>query len=1182
MPRELEDQARLMRQLLQDAHYRNLHAQAHARHILDQLNTPVGEWPRFQSDLDERLIYSAHFMLVNGLDLVAERDHFDLARQLLTSGAEALEFVAGTSPSRMSVEDELLRAAIGYHVGGHHARSYVLCNELRDAEFSDPLAPAVLALVTRDLARLSSDVVSALSEESTSDAIVARALQEDQLDEYEGLRFLGHRSLLEALALFVEYVKRGDSNYCARARELSRSVAELGRAAGQVDLWWWGRAVERLIADLEESSLWRNVSDIGGGGSASPRVLRYIQGAHGAKPAIISLWPSQMKALDLIKAPNAPSFCVRMPTSAGKTKIAELAVLRALVEAEQDRPAKCLYIAPFRSLAVEVESTLRKGLRPAGITVSELYGGFDVSRYDARIIENTQVLVATPEKVDAVMRLAPELLDGVRLVIIDEGHIAGDTDERGLRAEVLFNRLLWRLGRDECRHILISAVLPNSDEFACWIGGNSEDLAASDWRPSRLAIGECEWNGNRIRIEFRNSDSDALPQPVFIPQFVETREVRGLEGVGRRRNPFPHNASEAFAASAIRFATQGVTLAFVPQARHVEPAAQSVYESLQIMRTLATRDGTHLAFAVPDPTTPLFVDALSVVREELGGESRIAQYLRAGIAIHHGNLPTRTRNVIEGLIRAGAIRLVVATTTLGQGVNLPVHTVLIRGLQQGLNSTVNPTTIWNIAGRAGRALRENEGRVLFFVDTTSSPIRVSRQRRHIANVIDRSAVEDVIGVLHRFLVLVRTLWERHASSLGFEDLCIKLAEDDFDWVDDEESRTNVHSLFELVDQHLLALSVEAGISPEDLDTLQQVLRDSLLFAQLDARPISDLDKERASTVLLARIDHLYRRIPTADARDRFYAMGFSLSDCEQVESIQASLLETFRRARTWEQEDAAWQLDLLLSVTELALTLSAPTSGITSVPTNLLGIVRAWLSGKSLRQMATQGLAAELGGDPGKLGRVIEQLCTYGLAWAITGFVDYARRVLRNAQEDVPPVLDYFPAMFKLGVASPLAAVLAPYLEGSRNLASLAARACPHSFRDLDQVFEWFRSLDHDALISAGIDREHADRILGRRDKYYGRTASVSREETIEVDLPLSHALAEHVAPGDPLLIRSLDDQAGRLDVLTLRGAMLAQAPPLVPVTWLENVHTIQATAVGVESSDREVRLRLRLSFTAA
>src|SRR5258707_11937598 len=105
---------------------------------------------------------------------------------------------------------------------------------------------------------------------------------------------------------------------------------------------------------------------------------------------------------------------------------------------------------------------------------------------------------------------------------------------------------------------------------------------------------------------------------------------------------------------------------------------------------------------------------------EVGPGSLLLKLLDEGIIVHHGRLPGRVRLAVEELARAEAVRLIVATTTLAQGINFPIKTVLVRGLQMGETETVSPMTFWNICGRAGRAMKENEGQILFCVDETKT------------------------------------------------------------------------------------------------------------------------------------------------------------------------------------------------------------------------------------------------------------------------------------------------------------------------------------------------------------------------------------------------------------------------------------------------------------------------------
>lgn len=1168
MPRDIEAWAMNWRGMLADGAQENLHAQAHARQILHDLETPVDEWPRFRTDLDTRLVHAAHAMLVAGLDFHDANEHKDIATSLLSRGAESLEYAVATLPTLLSVPDESLKAAVAYHIAGHHARAYVLSDSLTAQEWSDALPVGLLSLLRRDFLSLVQQPVGRELSESKADGPLAEALLEGALSNDDALTAIGHQSLLHAINLYVEFVKRGRLDLLDEAQTLCRTVAELGRVSRHTDLWWWGRATEHLLRELCDSSLWHCIGDLGPDTPYGRPVARYITGALNHTPCTVSLWPSQRKALELVKAEGAPSFCVRMPTSAGKTKIAELAIVRAILDAGFDNNAKCLYIAPFRSLAVEIEASLSAGLKPLGIRVSEVYGGFDLTAHDERLIADTQVLVATPEKLDATLRLAPELLDDVKLVVIDEGHIAGDLSERGIRAEVLFTRLLRKLGRDSCRHLFVSAVLPNPSDFSTWIAGTPGNLVESDWRPARLALGEFQWNDTRVRIDIDHDVSGALEEAVFVSRFIEKREVRGMQGVGQRRRPFPSDGGEAFAATAIRFAILGTTLAFVPQSRHVESTADRIYKSLRYMRALAEHDGRTFDFPTPDPDSENLASCLKVVQAELGTDSVIELLIRSGIAVHHGSLPGRVRVAVERLIRDGEVRLIVATTTLGQGVNLPIRTVLFKGLQQGQNSKVDPMTIWNIAGRAGRAMRENEGFVLFFNDTTRDRRVVQRQRRYVQRVIERTAIADVIGMLHRILKHTRNLWQQHATQTTFEDLCMRLAEDDFDWLPEGE-RSDVQAIYELVDQHLLALAHEASVEPGSLDALQEILRDSLLFAQLDAHPIEDLTENDAVALLDARVASVYRRIPKGADRTRFYRMGLSLSDCEFVTSLSDDIRGLMERIAEWDDLEESDRLDLLIEFAELALQTSAVSEITPELPENVTDIIRAWLKGKRGLDIVNDGLADALGGDPGKTGRFLEDLCVYGLAWVLTAFVAYARETFDADENQLPPEFELVPAMFKNGVSEPLAAVFTPYLEGARNVAMHAAQACPHTIETLDRCIAWLQSSPPEALLEVGLDADDVSVIVGCQRKLPDLMELLQRDDSVSLSVSLEPHTVVGLERGVPLILTPENPgESGEFDLHTLRGETLGtwelqEALPL----WTARTQCVTTTVTAVRST---------------
>ncbi len=89
------------------------------------------------------------------------------------------------------------------------------------------------------------------------------------------------------------------------------------------------------------------------------------------------------------------NFVVQMPTSAGKTFIAELFLLNELIK---NPDKKCLYIAPFRALCSEKEDELSNYLSKLGYSVSTLSGSYEIDAFQETVLDETDILIATPEK----------------------------------------------------------------------------------------------------------------------------------------------------------------------------------------------------------------------------------------------------------------------------------------------------------------------------------------------------------------------------------------------------------------------------------------------------------------------------------------------------------------------------------------------------------------------------------------------------------------------------------------------------------------------------------------------------------------------------------------------------------------------------------------------------------------
>ena len=252
--------------------------------------------------------------------------------------------------------------------------------------------------------------------------------------------------------------------------------------------------------------------------------------------SISELWPSQVATVESGLLESDESHAVRMPTSAGKTRVAELAIVHSLVE----RPgSKCVYVAPYRALANEIEQSFANLFHDLGYGASTVPGGYDQDEMGEDLATVDDVLVLTPEKLDLLFRLQSELLEKVALIVIDEGHIVADR-QRGPKFELLVSRLRRKI--PDARFLMMSAVVPDEtlDDFARWLGGSSGQAISTDWRPSVLKLGRLDWDGQRGTLRF-SADDVADGGLEFIPNLIKQAEYEHVAAeTGRVRRPkFP-------------------------------------------------------------------------------------------------------------------------------------------------------------------------------------------------------------------------------------------------------------------------------------------------------------------------------------------------------------------------------------------------------------------------------------------------------------------------------------------------------------------------------------------------------------------------------------------------------------------------------------------------------------------
>ncbi len=370
---------------------------------------------------------------------------------------------------------------------------------------------------------------------------------------------------------------------------------------------------------------------------------------------IAELYPPQASAISAGLLENK-NLVAAIPTASGKTLLAEFAMLKSILN--ESRMGKALYIVPLRALASEKFERFRsfesiKKSNGRGISTGISTGDFD-SRDDW--LGNFDIIVATSEKVDSLLRNRTHWMEEITVVVADEIHLI-DSPDRGPTLEIVLAKLM-RIN-PQMQIIALSATIGNADEVAKWL---KAELVVSEWRPIELKEGVFFGSA----INFPNSQ----------------REIK-----------------EKYRDSTISLVADTL----------IEGGQCLVFEnSRKNAEGLATRIGTEISSRIQGEIKEKLKVIATEVREssEVDTARKLALCIENGSAFHHAGLISEQRKLIEDGFRSGTIKVIAATPTLAAGLNLPARRVIIKGYRRyDANFGLTPIPVLEykqMAGRAGR------------------------------------------------------------------------------------------------------------------------------------------------------------------------------------------------------------------------------------------------------------------------------------------------------------------------------------------------------------------------------------------------------------------------------------------------------------------------------------------------
>ena len=861
--------------------------------------------------------------------------------------------------------------------------------------------------------------------------------------------------LVRAVVAFASFMVGGEEQACDSALERVAQARHIALEQEFLSEHWLASRLLDCYRRMADRSVWRVLRLQGFEEEYIASLARFPWNA------VHELWDSQIAALTRLEVPDQPEqrnilsddvkrVLVSMPTSAGKTLLAELAIVRAL----QTHPgAKCVYVAPSRALVDEIETKLHRRLRFLGHRVASAVGAFESAGIEYNYIESVDVLVLTPEKLDYLFRRRDPFVDEIALIVFDEVHKVSE-GERGWFLETLVTWLLLKPTLQAVKMLFMTAVLARTSQprVQLWIGQQGPaPILESDWSPTRRVVGvlwyerlkpdwarplgwdkarnRCYW-GVRANLTFQYGigvsprtvvDLYRLrwwfnSKPKLVRREEETRFDRCLYLIDL-------------------LGAQSSTLVYFQ-------------EKIDLVR-FCRHAQAHLA-----PIQDERIDRLvRYIRQRLGADFPLVESLPYGVAFHHGDLPIDVKSEIEAAYRARVIPILACTTTLTEGVNFPIQTLILGYHQTWSGHRLSVRDFKNIMGRAGRALVETEGRI------------IAIRHPEIANNEEDRSYFDALLTLDEGMLAVGSEFPPYRDQDGYDRVIAelnrlveavsdaqRLAQVEFEELADELHRLQVF---------IFSLYEDGIITDPTPQAVERALQHTLLFVETpdeSLRTAVSALSQRFASICSQMEQPRLRRYNTSGLR---YRSNFLLEQLAQ--QIAQRCVELSSAQYSFEQVVSAADLQFILAnISEARPQAREYRKDQYEVVRGLdhYGILLDWIKGEDFSAIREKHFR-ECGDTESRTetcqGYISKQL-TFKLPWVLAALHTHIQQF---ANPDLDLWLQTAPAQVKYGVDTPEAVYFSSAGVRSRFLARrlgqlYRAEEGPMAEYDWKPLEDWF------------------------------------------------------------------------------------------------------------------------------
>ena len=817
--------------------------------------------------------------------------------------------------------------ATSYHLAGYSATAYSLLSQRNQESNFAPAELVIRHLILRDIQSLKTESKKWLLD-SAGGNLTVHEMTSHEIDISELISKILTTTVYRAFACFEFALCTGNEAQRHTALNLLKSGLVVASRTECVTLWWIIRVAYHLIDDLWAKSLHRILPTDGSNNSAKYPELRrlFLARLYSRQIAELEVWPSQVEAAKRA-VDVSDDLIVSLPTSSGKTRIAEICALMTLSQKK-----RVLIVAPLRALSSQMEHSFRSTFGALGFSVSSLYSGGSTDIGENHPFRSHEIVVSTPEKLEFALKLDRSLIDDVGLIVFDEAHMVGP-DERGLRFELLIQRLLRRPDAYRRRIVCLSAILPDDEtleDFTAWIRNDENGSPiTSKWRPTRTRYATITWRGKAAVLTLGQSGTTVAPIE-FIKQ---------IPAIPPRRKAFPKDNRELTLATAWKFARDDKrVMIYCTQKNMVEQYAREII-------SLVGR-GFLRAYAPNEVKSGV---AKQIALEWLGSDHPVVKCLDMGIAIHYRGLPKPFLDELQKVLRTGEFKIIVTSPTLAQGFNVAASVLIFPTLYRG-GALLAASEFTNVIGRVGRAFVDTDGLAVHTIFDTE-PWRLDTWHALIHSNSVRSLWSGLMQLLN---IAMKRL--SFAGRLGGQNAFEYLANARDAWRlpsgDTELSEQDVLHRLDLAVLNLVS-ALDA-----DADTLASAI-DRALTGSLWSRQVDRYDAEDGSVhrkLLVARARLIWSRT-NFQSRNAYFAMGIGLESGMAIDSQVEDLIRAHEAA---DRASRSGDLDSLRSaLTLLARRLLAivPFAPKKPLPDDWVDLLHLWLAGSPIRDIGSGGVS---------------------------------------------------------------------------------------------------------------------------------------------------------------------------------------------------------------------------------